>query len=67
MGMVIYTLETLSVSPICFLLTQVMAVQEVAQVMTASLYMEVAWRDEGLAWDPEDYANISRAYLPAHR
>ena len=47
MGMGFYPLETSSVSPICFHLTQVMAVHEVAQVMTAPQYMKVKWGGGG--------------------
>ncbi|XP_077982941.1 neuronal acetylcholine receptor subunit alpha-6-like [Glandiceps talaboti] len=45
-------------------LTQILDVDEKNQIMTTSCWVQQAWQDYQLMWDPADYFNISYVIVP---
>uniref|UniRef100_F1LE31 Neuronal acetylcholine receptor subunit alpha-2 n=1 Tax=Ascaris suum TaxID=6253 RepID=F1LE31_ASCSU len=46
-------------------LCRLIDVDEVNQVLTTSLWLEIQWTDSKLAWNPEDWGGIKKIHIPS--
>ncbi|KAK3105114.1 hypothetical protein FSP39_017547 [Pinctada imbricata] len=52
---------TLKVS---YYLNSINELNAITETLTTSGYLILQWKDSGLAWNPSDYNNITRTYIP---
>ena len=38
---------------------------ERSQIMTTNVWLEQEWEDQKLTWNPEEYGNVRRLYVPS--
>ncbi|CAI4228710.1 unnamed protein product [Auanema sp. JU1783] len=46
-------------------LCRLIDVDEVNQVLTTSLWLEIQWKDRKLVWNPKDYGGIDNIHIPS--